>query len=333
MSGISSNASGQQLVTFYLQDRHLKDPIRLKREDATLYRCAVSEIHVKNHQLFERHSVILSAQDCEALPEKLKDEGWADFFRAIALFIVENEFPNAFPAAEKKGKKRNIPEALAILTSLSDRLNFPPAQNSLALCYYWGIGVKQDNQRMVAWLKKAADQNFAIAIRNMGWCCREGIGFPQNYEIALKWYQKALNLGLVLAAFDSASLYETATQPNLQEALRYYQYAADKGIKKAEPKIQELRQKVPVQKPQVTQPLTQSAINFQNFFNLLPRVQTLEEQVKQLTQQLANKDGQIAQKDQQITELLKQQETYNVEMKAMLTLLLQKSGLQEGVAD
>jgi hypothetical protein len=313
MSGISK----QQFVTFYLQDRHLKDPVRLLRDGATTRRCPISDIHLQSYALFERHSVILSAEDLAALPANIKDEGWFDFFRANALFIAEGEFPKFFPFADKQGKKRNIPEAIAILTSLSDRLNFPPAQNSLALCYYWGIGVKQDNQSMVIWMKKAADQNFAIAIRNMGWCYREGIGLSQNYEMAFEWYQKALNLGLTMAAFDIGSLYENAEKPNLQEALKYYQYAAGKGIQKASAKIEELRQKLPAVKPRVTQPAAQSAINLQDFFNLLPRIQGLEEQVQQLRQQLA-------QKDQQIGELLKQQETHNVEMKAMLTLVLQK---------
>lgn len=316
MSGISN----QQTVTFYLQDRHLKDPIRLQRESAIAYRCSVSDIHLQNYSLFEHHSMILSTKEREALPEKVKAEGWDDFLRANALFIVENEFPKAFPEDEKKGKKRNIPEAIALLKDLAERLKFPAAQNALSLCCYWGIGVPKSLSQMVIYSKQAADQKFAIALYNMGWSYREGQGFPMNYQLAFEHYEYALKLGFIKAAFEIGSLYESAQEPNLQEALRYYQYAAGKGIKKAEPKIQELSQKLAAQKPQPAQSVqrtTQSAINFQDFFSLVPRVKALEEQVQQLTQQLA-------QKDEQIGELLKQQETHNLEMKAMLTLVLQK---------
>lgn len=333
MSDISIHTPSQQMVTCYLQDRHIKDPIRLIREDAASYRCSVSEIHMQNHRLFERHSVILSAQDCEALPEKLKAEGWYNFFRANALFFVENEFPKAFPEAEKKGKKRNIPEALVILRDLSDRLQFPPAQNALSLCYLWGLGVNQDFALMTTWLKKAADQNFVIAVRNMGWCYREGQGVTKHYQSAFEYYERALKLGLVSAAFDIGSLFENAKPPNLQEALRYYQHAAKHGVEKAQSKVDELRDKLPVMKPQVTQPaqrLEQSMINFQEFFNLTPRVQSLEKQVQQLSQQLAQKDLQIAEMQKQMRE---QAELHHKEVKEMLSTLLQKLDAKESLEE
>ncbi len=60
---------------------------------------------------------------------------------------------------------------------------------------YSGEGVEKNYNDSFTWVKRAAEQELPIAVKNMAFHYENGIGVPQNYEFALRWYQKAQELG------------------------------------------------------------------------------------------------------------------------------------------
>ncbi len=73
------------------------------------------------------------------------------------------------------------------------------AQYNLAVAYGKGIGVTQNHQEAVKWLRKAAEQGHPEAQYNLGIAYSKGIGVTQNYQEAEKWFQKAAEQGYVWA--------------------------------------------------------------------------------------------------------------------------------------
>lgn len=69
------------------------------------------------------------------------------------------------------------------------------AQNSLALCFYRGDGVKADCQKAVYWFTKAAEQGEALAQYNLGVCYEHGHGVTKNMDTAIQLYKKAASGG------------------------------------------------------------------------------------------------------------------------------------------
>lgn len=282
MSQIFTSSMNHVEVIFYLQERKPENPIVV--ESRTAQRCVtpVSGIHLGRYDLFSKHVVTLSRADLQKVAAVLRDQEWIQFFEANRLFLSENEFPHDFPEDDKKSQSRDLEKAISILIDLADRLQFPPAQNSLALCYYWGLGVVKDDERMFNLFFQAAGQGFAIARKNLGWCYQAGIGIEKNFRAAFYMYKDSLESGLPAALCDLARLYEAATPPNLHEAMRLYRYAASLGL-------------VEVKKIDSLDHIEGFPVGTEiDIFQLVPQIQTLMDRVQQLTQKLAQKDQQIA---------------------------------------
>ncbi|MBP9694128.1 MAG: sel1 repeat family protein [Alphaproteobacteria bacterium] len=286
-------------VTFYLQDRKPENPVIV--DPTTTQRCVtpVTGLHLDRYDLLSRHVVILSKADQQKVSSVLRDYEWVQFFRANRAFLSEEEFPQDFPESDKRGKSRDIQKAITILTDLSDRLQFPPAQNSLAFCYYWGLGVEKNDERMFNLLFQAAGQGFAVARRNLGWCYQEGKGIEKSFRAAFYMYKDALEGGMISALCDLARLYEAATPPNIHEAERLYRYAASLGLVEAKKRVE-----LSVNESSDIDSLD----HIEGFpvgteidiFQLMPQVQALMDKVQQLTQKLAQKDQQIADMQKQL---------------------------------
>src|SRR5262249_30251840 len=65
------------------------------------------------------------------------------------------------------------------------------SQVELGRRYYHGEGVSKDEDEMLKWYRKAAEQNFARAQTNVGVAYEDGIGVAKDQEEAVKWYRKA----------------------------------------------------------------------------------------------------------------------------------------------
>lgn len=69
------------------------------------------------------------------------------------------------------------------------------AQYKLADCYFCGRGVAMDDAEAVKWLRKAAEQGHLEAQYNLGECYYEGDGVLIDYDEAAKWWRKAAEQG------------------------------------------------------------------------------------------------------------------------------------------
>ena len=73
--------------------------------------------------------------------------------------------------------------------------NLALAQYNLGLCYYKGEGVAKDQVEAVKWYRKAVEQNYALAQTNLGICCYNGDGVSKDQVEAYKWLLLAARQG------------------------------------------------------------------------------------------------------------------------------------------
>lgn len=81
------------------------------------------------------------------------------------------------------------------------------ACNRLALRYYIGLGVEQDDLKAIELYKKACDGGYAIGCANLGFINYNGIGVTQDDHKAVKFYTKACNSGNVFACRNLGVIY------------------------------------------------------------------------------------------------------------------------------
>jgi TPR repeat protein len=74
------------------------------------------------------------------------------------------------------------------------------AQRLLALRYWRGRGVTQSNELAAKWMKKAAAQDFALALRDLASFYQDGVGVEQGPAHALHLYRPAAQQGDPIAA-------------------------------------------------------------------------------------------------------------------------------------
>ena len=107
--------------------------------------------------------------------------------------------------------------------------------NELANRLWDGIGCEQNNENdIIAYriTEKLAQEGNRVAQHNLGWANRMGRGCTVNYKEAMKLFMEAQRPS---SYFYIADMYENGlgVDCNQQEALKYYQIAADKGSKRA----------------------------------------------------------------------------------------------------
>lgn len=85
---------------------------------------------------------------------------------------------------------KNYDKAIVLLNKASSK-GYAGAQNTLAVCYEFGIGVAKDTKKAIEWYSKAASQNNAVAMKNLGKLYCE----MKDEKNALIWLNKAVELG------------------------------------------------------------------------------------------------------------------------------------------
>jgi uncharacterized protein len=107
-------------------------------------------------------------------------------------------------------------------------------------CYQAGAEVPRNRATGVTWLRKAADQQFGLAIEDLGHCYRYGKGVRASYDEAIKHYKLAASLGTVPALVDLGEMFQEENGGMLvgtrgkfpadhAEGLRCLREAAQKG--------------------------------------------------------------------------------------------------------
>ena len=91
----------------------------------------------------------------------------------------------------KNSRKSNLVIAAYWFKKAADH-GYPHAECMVGLCYAFGKGVNQNDQKALEYFKKAANKDIAEAYYNLGWFNENGKGgLPADVEEAKKWYQKA----------------------------------------------------------------------------------------------------------------------------------------------
>lgn len=128
--------------------------------------------------------------------------------------------------------------------------DYAPAYNRLGWAYYFDEIVAKDETKVYNYFKKAAELGNSTGYYMFAWCYHYGVGVEANADTAIYWYQKAADMGdedaqeqinelrgtMVSNSTNVSSqdeLYQLATEyyndGNYEQALRYYEQAAEQG--------------------------------------------------------------------------------------------------------
>jgi hypothetical protein len=73
------------------------------------------------------------------------------------------------------------------------------AQYNLGAAYRWGVGIDQNLEQAVIWIRRSAEKRFAPAERVLATLYEKGEGVPQSNVEAYRWSQRAALQGDALA--------------------------------------------------------------------------------------------------------------------------------------
>lgn len=111
------------------------------------------------------------------------------------------------------GRGRDVSKGLALLRIAAEQ-GYAQAQNFLGRCYevgWYDEQLPQDPVEAVRWYRKAAEQHYAAALRNLGHCYEYGIGLEQpDMQEALNYYQQAAQLNDQGAQVDVVRFYDNS---------------------------------------------------------------------------------------------------------------------------
>jgi TPR repeat protein len=95
------------------------------------------------------------------------------------------------------------------------------AQFKMGLRYDLGVGVPQNYNESVNWLRKAAEQGLAEAQYNLGSMYAGGLGVPQDFTEAVQWFRKAAEQGEPSAQKNLGAMYGTGQGVSQSHAEAY----------------------------------------------------------------------------------------------------------------
>jgi TPR repeat protein len=105
------------------------------------------------------------------------------------------------------------------------------AERYLAEMYFKGRGVPADNTEAAKWLRMAAEQGDAQSEHNLAVLYTQGEGVPRNVKEAFNWMRKAADQNLAAGQQGLGVLYENGDGAPADpfEAARWYQKAVDQN--------------------------------------------------------------------------------------------------------
>jgi TPR repeat protein len=109
------------------------------------------------------------------------------------------------------------------------------AQVDLAYLYVTGFGTVKDLEQAVHWYSLAAAQGNPNGEYSLGICYLHGEGIEQNSVLARNWISLALRHGDGARSVNATGLtYEIGPETDLNEAVKWYQKAAEMGYSEAQ---------------------------------------------------------------------------------------------------
>lgn len=115
-------------------------------------------------------------------------------------------------------------------------VNSPDGQWEIALCYFYGDNVEQNDGEAFAWAMKAADQREPAAQCFVGDCYYFGIGTEKDFSEAVNWYEIAAEADYVPAYsyLGDCYMFGEGVQQSAEKAAEYYEKAAVAHFAEAE---------------------------------------------------------------------------------------------------
>jgi TPR repeat protein len=130
-------------------------------------------------------------------------------------------------AAYAAYENNSYPAALRLAQPLAERGD-ARAQSLLAVMYYRGRGLPQDDRAAAAWFRRAAEAGDTAAQFYLGGMYSEGRGVPQVYSEAARFYQMAAERGDGQAQYNLGLAYARGegVEQDLVKAHLYFNLAA-----------------------------------------------------------------------------------------------------------
>ena len=145
-----------------------------------------------------------------------KDDGNIGEGEPSAIDRIEDPLPFSLPKKSSAGYAPPNPSKFLEIKTKAEAGD-AKAQYDLCMMYGEGLGVPQNDEESVKWLRKAADQGNADAQNTIGafYAFDMMPGFEQDPKEALKWLRKAIAQGHEIAPVHLESLLEE--HPELRE--------------------------------------------------------------------------------------------------------------------
>lgn len=144
---------------------------------------------------------------------------------AVVAFVLmtSGAFAQSSPTADGQAVATLLDRAVS-----GDRV----AQFDLGWRYHEGNGVAQDYAAAVEWIRKAADQDYPLALVRFGNLYEWGHGVAEDYSAAALWYRRAADRGLPQGAFALGLLYKRGdgVPKNSAEAAAWFRRGAEGGF-------------------------------------------------------------------------------------------------------
>jgi TPR repeat protein len=101
---------------------------------------------------------------------------------------------------------------------------------------YFGTRISKNPVQAVAWLRKAAEQNDALACWTLGDMAAEGEGLEKDAAAAFSWFLKGAEQRDALSQFETASNYHDSrgVEKDLKQAIHWAFLSADQGCEHAQ---------------------------------------------------------------------------------------------------
>ena len=137
---------------------------------------------------------------------------------------------------DKRDELKNVSQALQSATFETVRNcaeqnpDCPFLTYRLSCHFYAGLGVKQDFEKAVEWIRKAAEQGLDRGEYNLGFCYYYGKGVKKDYKEAVKWFRKAADKENAYAQVSLGECYYlgNGVKKDYTEAVKWFRKAADK---------------------------------------------------------------------------------------------------------
>lgn len=142
---------------------------------------------------------------------------------------------------EHRKEVKDYDEAVSLL-KLAAGQGHAVSQELLGSCYYYGLGVPQNNYAAIEMYKKAATQGIAGAQASLGYFYENGLGCSQNFDLAEKWYRKAAEQGHADAQCCLGIMYHdgNGVKQDYDIALGWFRKAAGQGNAVAQNRLGEI---------------------------------------------------------------------------------------------